>query len=239
MSSLEESADLVTDAGGPHPLQFRTEFQGWMEMYAPTSTVADYLDAHSGWFVRCALPMQAEPIGNNGYILTIGRFGSFGYTVEPKIGLHLLPQDHQVYRIETIPVPDQPCLNYEVDFQAAMTLNPATVNPENRDLVALNLTTYTHVTWELYLRVEILFPKFIYRLPHRLLQSTGDRILTQIVKQVSNRLTAKVQADFHQTLGLSLPRRSHRQRFHAAPIKALDESEMPWPVDELPPNPDL
>jgi hypothetical protein len=42
-----------------------------------------------------------------------------------------------------------------------------------------------------------MFPKFIRRLPQGLIQGTGDRVLAQIVRQVSRRLTAKVQDDFH------------------------------------------
>ncbi len=239
MSSSQLPESLAPDSSGIEPLQFRTEFRGWMEMYAPVNVVEQYLDAHQGWFTRCAQPMQAEPIGETGYILTIGRFGSFGYMVEPKIGLNLLPEDARVYRIQTIPVPDQPYLNYDVDFQAAMTLLPAGVTAADHELQALNLSEYTHVTWDLDLGVEILFPRFIYRLPKRLLQSTGDGILAQIVKQVSHRLTAKVQDDFHKTLGLKLPKRSHRQRFHATHINPPDWSEAEPLSDKLPPNPDL
>ena len=54
--------------------------------------------------------------------------------------------------------------------------------------------------WTLDLGVAIHFPKFIYRLPHKLIQYTGDKVLTQIVRQVSKRLTAKVQEDFHSTV---------------------------------------
>lgn len=239
MSPSEHPHALDTEIAPVEPLRFRTEFQGWMDMYAPVSQVEAYLDAHQGWFVRCARPMQAEPIGETGYILTIGRFGSFGYMVEPKIGLNLLPEEQGVYRIQTIPVPDQPYLNYEVDFQAAMTLNPAFANGEDQELLGLQIRHYTHVTWDLDLSVEIVFPRFIYRLPHRLLQSTGDRILAQIVKQVSHRLTAKVQDDFHKTLGLKLAKRPHRQRFHAAHLSLPNDSEAGLLVDKLPPNPDL
>lgn len=239
MLPSESPHALDTEISPVEPLKFRTEFQGWMDMYAPVSQVEAYLDAHPGWFVRCAKPMQAEPIGETGYILTIGRFGSFGYTVEPKIGLNLLPEDERVYRIQTIPVPDQPYLNYEVDFQAAMTLNSVVTRADDQELLNLNILGYTHVTWELDLGVEIVFPRFIYRLPQRLLQSTGDRILAQIVKQVSHRLTAKVQDDFHKTLGLKLAKRPQRQRFHAAHLAPPTGSEAGVLIDKWPPNPEL
>ena len=47
------------------------------------------------------------------------------------------------------------------------------------------------------------------RLSHSLIQSTGDRILSQIVRQVSRRLTYKVQKDFHQSLSIPFPQKKH------------------------------
>jgi len=64
--------------------------------------------------------MKVEPWGKMA-TLTIGRFGSFGYDVEPKIGLELLPPDKGVYRIKSIPVPDYVTPGYEVDFQSALS----------------------------------------------------------------------------------------------------------------------
>ncbi|MFM6594392.1 MAG: DUF1997 domain-containing protein, partial [Dolichospermum sp.] len=55
------------------------------------------------------------------------------------------------------------------------------------------------VEWELDLVVELHFPKFIQRLPHALIQSTGNRILNQIVHQISRRLTRQVKQDFYQS----------------------------------------
>ncbi|MDB9378687.1 DUF1997 domain-containing protein, partial [Nodularia sphaerocarpa] len=60
----------------------------------------------------------------------------------------------------------------------------------------------TRIEWELDLLVNLHFPKFIQRLPKSLVQSTGDRLLNQIVRQVSRRLTRKVQENFHQSLKL-------------------------------------
>jgi hypothetical protein len=38
-------------------------------------------------------------------------------------------------------------------------------------------------------------------------QSTGDRLLSQVVRQVSRRLTHKVQEDFHSSLGIPMPKK--------------------------------
>lgn len=195
-SVMEE--EMVQSAN--EPTSFHGSFKSCMEMDADAKTVANYLDAHRLWFPRCAHPMKAELIGDNGYALTIGRFGSFGYEVEPKIGLNLLPQDQGIYRIETIPVPGYYAPGYEVDFKAALQL----VEVNSPDAAS---GCITRVEWELDLQVMIQFPRFIQALPQTLVQSTGDRLLNQIVRQVSRRLTHKVQQDFHSTCGIPFPRK--------------------------------
>lgn len=183
------------------PNCFHGAFASCMDMYADAKTVAAYLDGHRAWFPRCSHPMKAESIGETGYGLTIGRFGSFGYEVEPKIGLDLLPQDQGVYRIQTIPIPNYEPAGYDVDFQAALQL------VETEPALADGATRITQVVWELDLKVIIQFPRFIQALPKNLVQSTGDRLLNQIVRQVSRRLTHKVQQDFHNTVGIPFPRK--------------------------------
>ncbi|WP_346290589.1 DUF1997 domain-containing protein [Sphaerothrix gracilis] len=189
----EEGIPLKNSA----PLQLQGHYVGHMTMSADAETVAQYLDAHQGWFRRCAHPMQADVLSTNGYALTIGRFGALDYEVEPKIGLHLLPQEQGIYRIQTIPVPGYKPQGYQVDFQAAMRLIEGAGNDTPNAL--------TQVEWELNLLVDLQFPRFIQALPRSVVKSTGDRVLNQIVRQVSNRLTHKVQEDFHTTLDLPLP----------------------------------
>jgi Protein of unknown function (DUF1997) len=173
-------------------IRFANRFADVMAMNAAVPVVSAYLDRHSDWFVRCAHPMQVEPIRTNGYAITIGKFNSSGYVIEPQVGLELLPQDEGVYRIQTIELPSDPVLPYTVDFQAEMRLAEAAAT--------------TKVEWHLDLAVEIQFPKFIYKLPRSVIQKTGDQVLKQIVRQVSKSLTKKVQKDFHSNAGLSLPR---------------------------------
>jgi hypothetical protein len=183
-------------------LHFQGDYIGHMEMYADAAVVAEYLDAHQEWFHRCAQPMTVEAIGENGYGLTVGKFKSLNHEVEPKIGLHLLPQEKGVYRIETIPVPGYEPVGYDVDFKACMTLCEST--PE--DLPAeLNIEKATHVEWELTLSTWVEVPRFIQVLPDNLVKASGDKLLNQIVRQVSKRLTKKVQQEFHTSLNLPIP----------------------------------
>lgn len=180
----------------PQPFCFSHQFSDTMLMGADVQTVADYLDAHQGWFTRCAQPMQVNPLGKNGYDLTIGKYNSFGYSIEPKVGLELLPQENRVYRIRTVEIPNYTPPGYEVFFDAQMRL----VEMVDRDRLL------TRVEWDLDLRVYIKFPKFIYKLPAGVIQGTGDKCLKQIVAHVSRRLTQKVQQDFHGNLGLKIPK---------------------------------
>jgi len=197
--SLEAQMQPNAHSGKP-VTEFRSTFTDCMEMYADAEQVSKYLDAHQSWFRRCAAPMEAESIGETGYALSLGRFGSLGYNIEPKIGLDLLPQDEGVYRIRTIEVPDYQPVGYDVDFQASLELNEHEPDDDK-----LQVDCLTRVEWTLDLGVSIEFPRFIKALPQNMVKGTGDRLLNQIVRQVSRRLTHKVQEDFHTAMGLPAP----------------------------------
>lgn len=195
-SSLSETQELSLELDLDQQTKFYGTFSDCMELSAPAPIVAEYLNNHNQWFSSCAQPMKVQLLGENGYELTIGRFGALGYEVEPKIGLELLPPQEGVYRICTIPIPDYQPPGYDVDYRASLQL----VEGEDED-IAPQSNPITKVEWELYLTVYVQFPKFINRLPKSLIQNTGDRLLNQIVRQVSRRLTRKVQDNFHQSLG--------------------------------------
>ncbi|NJN32196.1 MAG: DUF1997 domain-containing protein [Synechococcales cyanobacterium RM1_1_8] len=201
-AQMQPNAHSGKPVTGKPVTEFRSTFTDCMEMYADAATVAQYLDSHPSWFRRCAAPMEAEAIGDTGYALSLGRFGSLGYHVEPKIGLDLLPQDAGIYRIRTIAVPGYQPVGYDVDFQASLELNEHA--PGDASIAADCLT---RVEWVLDLGVSIEFPRFITALPKPMVKGTGDRLLHQIVRQISRRLTHKVQADFHSTMGLPGPKK--------------------------------
>ncbi|WP_225889290.1 DUF1997 domain-containing protein [Halomicronema hongdechloris] len=199
-----DPADIAEASNDKAPATFTGAYIGEMEMIADVSTVASYLDDHPTWFLHCAHPMRAEPLVDNGYALTVGNFSALGYEIEPRIGLHLLPQQAGIYRIETIPISGEEAKHYTVDFRAEMVLKEeATVKG---DLI-------TQVSWQLGLTVAIQFPRFIQALPHTLVKTSGDRLLTEVVRQASRRLTRKVQEDFHRRLALPLPSSHQRHRF--------------------------
>lgn len=210
-TGISNSPQLSTNSGqsvngganspSPETIIFEGYYVGNMEMLADVDTVATYLDSHHGWFTRCAQPMDVEPIGHNGYAISLGRFGSLNFQIQPKIGLHLLPQNRGVYRIETIPVPGHQPEGYDVDFKAAMSL----AEKQQQAVPAA-----THVEWELNLQTKVQMPKFIQALPQSLVKASGDKLLNQIVRQISKRLTRKVQEDFHTMMNLPLPGRKNQ-----------------------------
>ena len=193
------------------PTWFYTRYQDCMEMYADIDTVAQYLDQHQGWFCRCAEPMKTQPIGDNAYDLLIGRFGAFGYQVEARVGLELLPPNDQgIYLIHTVPVPNYTPPGYEVNFEATMKLAELPVEEfcqKHKIRSSERPSVVTGAQWTLDLYVGVVFPKFIRSMSKSLIEKTGDRLLKNIVKQVSRRLSSKTQMDFHTTLNIPFPSR--------------------------------
>ncbi|WP_228041073.1 DUF1997 domain-containing protein [Nodosilinea sp. LEGE 07088] len=190
-----DRADMSPGGGS---LLLEGHYAGKMDMSADIGTVGNYLNSHQGWFTRCAHPMQVEPISDHGYALVVGHFSVLGYEVEPKVGLYLSPLDHQVYRIDSMSVPHYVPPGYDVDFHAVMRLQ------EIAEAVP-PATALTQVDWELSLGVKIHMPRMLNSVPQSLLKASGDRLLNQVVRQVSKRLTRKVQEDFHQSHRRPLP----------------------------------
>ena len=199
--------------------RFCTGFTGYMEMYADRETVANYLNAHEGWFCRCAQPMTVVPMEENGYVLTVGHFSSFGYEVEPKMAVILEPPQDGLYVMHSVPIPNEPMLGYEVDYQATMNLVEVPMESAGAGIEKVFRKQSAHpslpekitrVQWQLQMEIIVQFPKFIHCLPPSLVQKTGDRLLVEIVRQVSPRLTYKVQQDFHEGLALPLPPKTSR-----------------------------
>lgn len=183
---------------------FQANFAGVMTMFGDAQTVAAYLDSHQNWFSECAQPMAVVPIANSGYLLTLGRFGALGWEMEVKVALALESSETGSYRMYSIPLTDTSSLPYKVDYQAVLELRE--IAPPDREAELCQLPTpITQVEWQLNLKIALQFPKFIQRLPASLVQKAGNGLLSQIVGQVSPRLTQRVQRDFHSRLELPPP----------------------------------
>ena len=198
----------------PQIRQYASNFEDLMEMRAPAAVVAAYLDRHQSWFQRCAEPMRVCPLGEHGYSLTLGQFGNFGFELVPTIGLKLLPREQGIYSIVTVQEGQDGCTPqdlYDVDFSASLCLDDCSTDGcSDKDVSAEEVdrhVAHTLVRWQLDLRVWIRLPSMITMLPAGLVQSSGDLLLRQIVRQISRRLTWKVQEDFHTSHGIPCPPR--------------------------------
>lgn len=212
MSEEKENPEREIDIEDKPPVTFQTHFQGRMEMYSDLDTVCDYLNDHQGWFVRCAEPMKAIPYGDNGYTLIIGHYGAFGYNVEPQMSVILEPSVDNHYTMYSVANPEFNHPGYQVNYRSEMTINPIPITEAAKGIEKVyhhhKMTLpeiITCVNWHLDLFVTVSFPSFIYKLPMSVIHSTGDRLLRQIVKQVSPRLSYKVQKDFHTRFNLPIP----------------------------------
>jgi hypothetical protein len=191
---------------------FHNHYIGNMELLADKTTVMKYFDAHQGWFRRCAHPFKADPIGETGYAMGIGKVGALGFQVDARVGLNLLPPDENcVYRIVTIPIPEQAPQGYEVDFQAEMRLAEKALELRTGEKLGYE-PVITSVEWDLHLTVSLHFPAFIQQLAKDMIQKTGDSVLGFIVQRVSKSLTAKVQDDFHKTHEIKVPKQIKLRR---------------------------
>ena len=122
-------------------------------------------------------------------------------------------QEQGVYRILTVPVPEADAALqglYDVDFNASLRLEESS-GPEVSHEEVDRMMQHTLVRWQLDLSVWIRLPAMINLLPDTLVQSSGDHLLRQIVRQISRRLTWKVQEDFHASHGLPCPPRRRAQ----------------------------
>ncbi len=197
--------------------EFNVLFSGYVDMFSDLETVAEYLAAHEGWFCRCAQPMAVQPFCQDGYLLNVGKFNSLGYEVEPKIAVVLEPPQNNLYVMRTVPIPDYEFPGYEVQYQSSMELNEIevdTIKMSLRDKIFANKQSIpksiTRLNWNLDLVVSVEFPSFVTRFPRNLIQKSGDHLLSQIVRQVSPRLSYKVQQDFHLSRSLAIPYKNCR-----------------------------
>ncbi|MGB2924281.1 MAG: DUF1997 domain-containing protein [Limnothrix sp.] len=250
MNSTESSqnfAEFGTANDDFPPIHFQTRFQGAMVMFAPLPIVANYLNAHGGWFHRCAKPMQVEPFTDQGYILTVGKFGSFGYEVEPKIAVVFDPPVDNLYLMYNVPVPNDQTQGYAIDYKADMSLADISFEEAVAEHQSKILKKFgdrpvpecvTQIHWNLHLQVRVQFPKFIYKLPQDLIRSTGDRLLSSIVAQISPRLTTKIQQDFHSSHDLPLPPKggSFYKSLDTASTTETDVDEKKEDTDNIPPQ---
>jgi serine/threonine protein kinase len=186
---------------------FTLHYEDHLDLYAKPQVVGEYIYNHRQWFPGCATPLKVSSIGKNGYDILVGKYGAFRFEVEVRIGLELLPANADgIYKINSINLPNYTPPGYQVDFQGSFQLHEIVMSKSILDIFKFTRKKlpdiFTRWEYQLDLEVGVKFPKFIRNLPESMIKKTGDRIIMQIVKEVSKRLCERVQNDFHHRLGI-------------------------------------
>ena len=211
-SSFSESSNLSGFAvehdpqktANNDPLHCHAAFAGVMEMGSDSQTVIDYLKQHQQWFPDCAKPMTVEPIGDNGYLLSLGRFGALGFHLDIKVALGMEFLETGKFGMRSLSLPEVSPTAYDVDYKATLELRE--VNPtETNESCSSLAKAITQLVWDLKLNIAVQLPKFIRKLPLSLVQKAANRLLCKIVSQISPHLTKRVQQDFHRRFQLPIP----------------------------------
>ena len=166
------------------------------------AVVAAYLDDHQELVPRCASPMQVEAIDQKSYSLTLGRFGNFGFEVEPTIALRSC-------RSRKGSTGSKPCRRAASPWPAGSLRRrlprPGCAGSPKQDTPHRAMGSGSQASGSA--------AQGDHHAAGSVVQSSGDHLLRQIVRQISRRLTWKVQEDFHATHGLSCPPRRQRAAF--------------------------
>ncbi len=182
-----------------------TGYTGYLELNSSAKVVDEYIKNHHYWFPRCADPLKVVAIGQNGYDILVGKYGALKFEIEVRLGLELLPPNSQgIYKINSINLPNYTPPGYGIDFKGSFKLTEIPLQKKNfLSMLGFNREQSVMTRWDyqLDLQVKIKFPKFILRLPESVIKNTGDRIILQVVNEVSRRLSERVKNEFHLSLG--------------------------------------
>ncbi|WP_408648793.1 protein kinase domain-containing protein [Tumidithrix elongata] len=182
----------VSGSKASFPYTFRNYSSGTILLKGDMESVSKYIENHPQWLPQCILPLKARAIGANAYSLNIGKIGALGYEIDPTVNLYMTQDGRSNYQIKTQPIPAKDPNGYEVSFHSKIKLvEHPTRKPKNKT---------TRIEWDLTLIAKLDFPMFVMILPTSLVQRTGDAILNQVVKQVSDSFSEKISQDFHRFL---------------------------------------
>ncbi|MEA5551511.1 DUF1997 domain-containing protein [Anabaena cylindrica UHCC 0172] len=183
-SSTKERATQKSKLSFPY--LFRNKSTGTIILQGNMEEVIKYIDNHSKWLAQCILPLKANLIERNAYSLNIGKIGALGYEIEPTVNLYMNQQSRGYYQIKTEPISGIDPNGYDVDFFSKIKLIDCSSGKQE----------LTRIEWELILVTKLDFPAFILFLPIPLVQKTGDAVLSNIVKSVSDKFSEKISRNF-------------------------------------------
>jgi len=165
--------------------------QGEVDLETSVEDLADYLRHHQSWIHRCFKPLTVQPLGGADYRLQFFRIGGLGFELEPHFAITIWEDPQHCFRLSSLDLPEDEPLPYRVDCQATFRIEERVQEP----------TAITRVYWGLILKVDIELPGFLQALSRPLVQKVGIKVVNQVTRSMSDRLTHNVCTDFYRSVG--------------------------------------
>ncbi len=198
--STETPTPIPTETLDKSSVRILAGRQGRVDLQTDRFTLAHYLHHHAEWIERCFKPLKVFPLSPETYKLQFFRIGGLGFELEPCFGIKIWPEQNSVFRLSSIELPEEEGLPYSVDCLSYFRLEELDPEPLQEPL--------TRVHWDLKLDIWMQLPGFLQALPYSLVYRVGARVVNQVTRSMSDRLTHNVCTDFYR----SVNKRGHRYK---------------------------
>lgn len=205
----------------PRSVRIQAGRQGQVDMQTKRESLAAYLQEHQKWIDRCFKPLKVFPLSDSTYKLQFFRIGGLGFELEPCFGVKIWSEKHYMFRLSSIELPSDADLPYTVDCQSYFQLEEL---PESG---------MTRVNWDLELDIWMELPRFLAAFPYNLVYNVGAKVVRQVTRRMSDRLTHNVCTDYYRSVGMG------GKKYHVVDVawkpntsgeepanEVLDETEM-------------
>ncbi|MEN9205145.1 MAG: DUF1997 domain-containing protein [Thermostichales cyanobacterium DRC_bins_46] len=191
MSTVNSKPAAAPDPSTDPAVHLVTGRRGEVDLETPVEELAGYLRHHQEWIHRCFKPLKVQPLGNADYRLQFFRIGGLGFELEPHFAITIWEDPLHCFRLTSLALPEDASLPYQVDCQASFRIEQHSSDPQ----------PLTRVYWDLTLKIDLELPGFLQVLPRPLVQKVGIKVVNQVTRSMSDRLTHNVCTDFYRSVG--------------------------------------
>jgi hypothetical protein len=184
-------------------IEILADRQGQVDLQTDLPRLADYLQNHRDWIDHCFKPLKVEALSANTYKLQFFRIGGLGFELEPCFGVKIWADEGNIFRLSSIELPSDAHLPYKVDCQSYFRLEELSRSEgqDQPDQKEDSHPTLTRVHWDLQLCIQMELPGFLLALPRNLVHRVGTKVVVQVTRSMSDRLTHNVCTDFYKSIG--------------------------------------
>ncbi len=173
----------------PTQVEVYASRQGAVDLETDLDRLASHLERHSEWMERCLKPLTVYALSADDYKLQFFQISGLGFSLEPCFGVKVWSEPNYVYCLRSIPLPEDEALPYTVDCWSYYHLE------------SIVESEVTRVNWKLKLHIVLDLPKFLQALPDSMVYQVGVRVINQVTRTMTDRLTRNVCTDYYQSIG--------------------------------------